>query len=477
MIVTRPNALPEREPNRSEAFSAAGREGGTGQGQRATPVPRTMEPRLQARFQQLVAEALHVSEGIAAGVRALPGEGKAFASTQAAWRFYNNQRVALEDLAEPLIACGSQALSGCGDRYGLLVHDWSRLAYKQHRCKPDRVVLKNKKDLGYDLETALLLSDRDGMPLAPMSLSLRAADGIHTTRCRHLEPLKGSPLDRLTHSLQFAEGLGLSKPLVHIVDREADSVAHYRQWDQQGLHFLVRADDQRVVRQAGQQRKLPEVVAQLIQQQAFSPCGQVEIAGQPGQQWVAETRVVLDRPARPKRGAGKNGARQKVPGPALELRLVVSQVRSAAGQRLAQWLLLTNLDESVDAATLALWYYWRWKIESYFKLLKSAGHQVEQWLQQSAAALARRLAVTAMACVLVWQLARSSQPQAGRVRQLLVRLSGRQMKRTKPFTEPALLAGLWVLLAMLEVLQHHTLEELQEAAELVMPGYCHPRRL
>lgn len=30
------------------------------------------------------------------------------------------------------------------------------------------------------------------------------------------------------------------KPLVHIIDREADSVGHLRQWDQVGCHWLVR---------------------------------------------------------------------------------------------------------------------------------------------------------------------------------------------------------------------------------------------
>jgi hypothetical protein len=59
-----------------------------------------------------------------------------------------------------------------------------------------------------------------------------------------------------------------------------------------------------------------------------------------------------------------------------------------------------------------------------------------------------------MACVGVWQLAADPSPPAAVARALLVRLSGRQMKRKRPFTEPALLAGLWVLLAMLDVLDH-----------------------
>jgi hypothetical protein len=449
----------QSQPRRSPGGEKAG----------SQPVPSQLEPRLQQRYRQLVAEHLHTSEELAAGIRALPAAGTAFASTQAAWRFFRNPRVGLADLAEPLIACGRQALKEGSDHYALVVYDWSRLSYKHHRNKRDRAVLKNRKDLGYELETALLISDQEGMPLAPLCQSLRSAQGLYTTRSTKGKR-SGTRLDRLTGSLQFVESLQLGKPVVHIMDREADSVGHYRQWQQQRMQFVVRADQQRVVKQEGQDRLLPEVVEQLARQGAFRSSGEVDWKGQKAQQFLAETRVVLDRPARPK-AKGKQGKRQSVPGEPIELRLVVSQVRSPQGQLWAEWLLLAHLPESVPASQIALWYYWRWKVESYFKLLKSAGHQLEQWLQQSAPAIARRLLVASMACVLVWQLARSPRPEAASLRPLLVRLSGRQMKRKKPFTEPALLAGLWVLLSMLEVLGHYSLEQLKEAAEFVLPGY------
>src|SRR5204862_823994 len=133
------------------------------------------------------------------------------------------------------------------------------------------------------------------------------------------------------------------------------------------------------------------------------------------------------------------------PGEPLSLRLIISQVRDGKGKVLAQWLLLSNLTQTVNAATIALWYYWRWRIESYHKLLKGAGQQIEQWQQETAAALARRLTVASMACVVVWHLARDQRPAAAELRSLLIRLSGRQMKRdanSRGFTEPALLAGL-----------------------------------
>lgn len=74
-----------------------------------------------------------------------------------------------------------------------------------------------------------------------------------------------------------------------------------------------------------------------------------------------------------------------------------------------------------------------------------------------------------MACVVVWQVARLEGVQGERWRALLIRLSGRQMKHKVPFTLPALLAGLWVLLAMTEVLQHYDLEEIQTLAATILP--------
>ena len=75
-----------------------------------------------------------------------------------------------------------------------------------------------------------------------------------------------------------------------------------------------------------------------------------------------------------------------------------------------------------------------------------------------------------MACVLIWQLARSPAPEAATLRSLLVRLSGRQMKWGVAFTEPALLAGLWVLLAMLELLEHYDLNELRRLGQFARPS-------
>jgi hypothetical protein len=206
--------------------------------------------------------------------------------------------------------------------------------------------------------------------------------------------------------------------------------------------------------------------------------------GKPAEQFLGETTIVLNRPARQHRVDRKTKRKKHkiIPGPAMTLRLVVAEVRDKNGKMLARWLLMSNLPSSVSASDIALWYYWRWRIESYHKLLKSAGEQVEQWQQETAVTLVRRLLVTAMSAVLVWHIARDDSPQSQQLRTTLVKLSGRQIKRTKNsrgFTEPALLAGLNVAIPMMIFLEQMSVEELKGAADELMPlirAVVHRRR-
>jgi hypothetical protein len=249
------------------------------------------------------------------------------------------------------------------------------------------------------------------------------------------------------------------------MDRESDSVGHYRQWDGQQQLFVVRAKGGRRVQWSGQSRSLNQIVQELEGTGAFAWSRPVEFKGRTAQQFVAETPVVLARAARPSR----KGRRASVPGAPLTLRLIVSQVRNPEGKLLATWLLLSNVPEQVPTRELALWYYWRWRIESFFKLLKSAGHQLEAWQQQTGQAVGRRLLVASMACVVVWQLARDPSPEAEQSRRLLVRLSGRQMKQGNAWTTTALLSGLWTLLAVLDLLEHEEISQIKSLLGSLAP--------
>jgi hypothetical protein len=413
----------------------------------------------------LVEAHQRVASKVAAGLAHLPNTSTAFAATQATWRFFNNERVALTALAQPLQHAGCEALKGDTQPCALLVHDWSKIDYAAHAAKPDLAQLTHANDIGYELATALLLSAADGSPLAPMELELTTADAVHSTRHKatrrgtdHLDQL----LDRMRESVRWNVG----RPLVHIVDREADSVGHYRKWHEAGFHFLVRGDD-RLVLWNGGECSLSAVAESLHARGAFGATGEVLYHGRPARQFVAPTEVVLHRPAKRRTAGGKQ---HEVRGQPLTLRLVVVRLRDERDVLLAEWLLLSNVPEPwACAGTLALWYYWRWRIESYHKLLKSHGQEMEHWQQESGKAIARRLLVAAMACVVVWGLERAEGAEACELKELVTRLSGRQMKTGCATTAPALLAGLHALLSMLDLLEHYDLQKLRRLVQTVLP--------
>lgn len=427
-----------------------------------------VDPRLERRYWKLVSEHSTALKPSAAGLRALPASSKAFASTQAMWRFLGNDQMPRSRLVEPLCSYARESLAAEQPEFVLMVHDWSQLEYRDHDDNHDRVGLSSDWNRGYELLTALMVSAQDGQPIAPVVQAIEASDGVHATYSDRLQPAQ-SHLDALRPMMRAAEKIAEATRCVHVIDREGNAVFYLRKWDKQKRLFLVRSDYSRLVRHDGKACNLRSLTRLLARRGAFRYVRDVRYQGRPATQEIAETTVVLDRPAYQQRPKYGKKPHIRIRGEPLQLRFVVSRVFDDKHRLLAEWYLLTNVPASVDDATVALWYYWRWRIESYFKLMKSAGLQLEDWQQTTAERILRRLLIGAMACVTVWRLADDPTPEAAEARALLVRLSGRQMKHQCPFTMPALLAGLWVLLAMLDALDHYTVTELRRAAALCFP--------
>jgi len=103
--------------------------------------------------------------------------------------------------------------------------------------------------------------------------------------------------------------------------------------------------------------------------------------------------------------------------------------------------------------------------------LKKAGQQLESWEQESAVAIIKRLQIANKACSVAWTLMRRDSPEAQEVKELLVRFSGRQMKRKGQITAPALMDGLCMLMSCLQILKNHSIEELNHMASIALPGF------
>lgn len=424
------------------------------------------DERLGKRWQTLVRSQMHVASPLAAGVKALPNATQSFAATQAAWRFYNNERVELSELIVPLRDYAREQISRSNAPFVLVAHDWCKLSFPGHDFRKDLGELSGKHDIGYELTTSLAINADNGAPLAPVEMHLKT--GLAFLSTRNPAPEAVMHTDQILPTMQASAHWKLGRPIVHMIDREADSVGHYRDWDAAGHKVLIRADDRQILWD-GQRVKLSDIRKEVCRQNAFKDAGPALYHGRRARLQVAEAAVILYRPAR----KSIRKKRVEVAGRPLPMRLIMTRVLDENGKVLAQWYLLSNVPaEWADAAKLARCYYWRWRIESYFKLLKSHGFQLEDWLQETGEAIARRLLVVSMAAVTVWHLMADDSPNAIEFKQILVRLSGRQMKRSRPATAPALLTGLWSLLAMLETLQQidiGALKNLMEKIKLPVP--------
>jgi hypothetical protein len=376
------------------------------------------------------------------------------AQAQATWRFLDNPRTTLPKLFAPLQALARNHLRQRQRDFVLLVHDWCFPHYYGHHSKTDQTVLSHAKDIGYEMATALLVDATTGCPIAPIEQRLLAKRAVHSSRLP-APPVSAFRIDEVLHSMRHARSLELGATLVHVIDQEGDSVAHLRDWDQDGHFFLVRAEGRPLVRHGGVNKPLAEVAAALARRDRLQYSREVLYEGKKAVQYVGEAEVVLARPAQRHRRRGqKKGKedRRRIPGKALRLRLVVAQVRSIEGEVLATWLLLTNLPVRVADMEVALWYQYRSRVESYHKLMQSAGMQLESWQQQTAGRIAKRLAVADMACALLWQAAQAEGQEGQRLRTVAMKLSGRQVKAAVGWTQPGLLLGLGLLVLIWRVL-------------------------
>ena len=393
-----------------------------------------------------------------AGVGSLLGDCQSFAYTQGAWRFFRNESVTLPILCEPLIEAALSGVSHC-ESYGLVVHDWSRLNYRKHESKQDKRQLSHKTDIGYELQSSLLVSDKTGLPIVPIAQNLVTKDKIYSSFEGEKAVLEtDNHLDELAQRVAKIESLGFKLPLVHIIDREADCVDIFRQWQGKGYHWLVRCRKNSTVCYDNKSVQVQDVAKQIETEYQ----GEITLKGAKCHLRVGEMRVSLTR-------ASKRSVSKKKPmkGEAISARLVVSRVLSddVIPKVLAEWYLLTNVPESVPCSQLALWYCWRWQIESFFKLLKTQGFGLENWQQATGDAVAKRLAVVCCACVTVWEIMQSTEAEP--LKMLLVRLSGRQMKHGVKVTDSALLVGLWQFLSALELLRSYQPEQLYEMAKML----------
>jgi len=193
---------------------------------------------------------MKIAENSVKGITTRLKESKiSLSAIQATWRFYNNERVDINELFERIRVESKNIIENIDNSFMLVAHDWSWLDFKNHKAKEDLIVRAKKgnaKQIGYDLHTSLLINPNNGNPLAPIAMNLQTNQEIYSSYSKDLD-ITLTHLQELSKRCKYidleAKEIDKDKAVVHIIDREADSVLFMRELQSKEALFLIRVKD------------------------------------------------------------------------------------------------------------------------------------------------------------------------------------------------------------------------------------------
>jgi hypothetical protein len=403
-----------------------------------------------------------IVQGQTSDTNATPGTGRAapWAHSMASFRLYNNESVTLPALYGAVKTALAELVPKTARVY--VAHDFSVVDYTKHNDKKDRVQVGNEAGMGYDLYAALVL-DESGQPLGPLVTELRNASG-----CLSSESAK--TLKFVDHYEQVERGIAAAskhlpgRECVHVMDREFDDVALQRFLDGSNGLYVIRAQHiRRIVRHAERAIPLEEAVRTIHRRRS----GEVEREGQRYERWVGETTVTFERPSW--RGR-KRGAKRRAGAP-IAVRIVVTELRGIGHKKHHEWVLLTNVEDPIENVVEA--YLARWRIERFFYLTK-VGLRLEQWRQETGEATARRLALTMLAAMAIYQLLVAKDEPSVRA---IATLGGWLGRKNDSLGPVVMMRGALILVAGLCAVAQHGVDGLVRMATEAGLGFAVPQNL
>ena len=323
-----------------------------------------------------------------------------WASTQAAYRLFNNPNASPQALLEPHIEATAQRMAACPGPV-LMLQDTVFFSYGTHpktRGLGPIGKSNNAWDRGLIMHNALALSTA-GVPLGLLSQNIWARKEVPEGEGyqEKIERLQCTPIEEkesakwLLALQETVERTPRDVTVITIADRESDFFEFLTQARALGANFLIRArTDRHLVPEDSE--GAASVLEALSSASALGTLT-VQIPGNGSRRArtahleVRSVRVALKAP--PRRG------KAKVSGSTDPITVTVigaTEQRPPAGMEAISWVLLTNraVPDFESAIEKIEWYGKRWSIETWHKVLKS-GCKVEDCLLEEAARLKRYL--------------------------------------------------------------------------------------
>lgn len=378
--------------------------------------------RLRTQCQQLIRALTHDAQELNFHAHALATGHIGFSETQVLLRNLTDDSVNPSAIAQTLLAQAcTEVENGC-DAYVLALRGKVAL------------VAEDSEDR-YALHGSVLLSDRSGMPLAAPNQLLATA-----TPTIAQDALKPSMAEM--RQLDWLQRQSFGKPMLHFLDG-MPSTQQMQDWQASDIQWLVRVQARVGVVDVASQ--VGSTLKKLADTLSFSSAQPVMYKGKAALQSTAEATVNL-------RDSAKNmvsDSTDYIPA----LRCVVNRiVEQHSGKLLVQWYLLGNVGTQATAQQIVQWHHWRLAAEPYFTLLKQDIDQLGGCGQPGDVNMLKRLLVAGQASTTVWRLQHAQDSWAEPARNLLLQLTGKQLRSERAVPGAIIFEGLCKLYVLLDAL-------------------------
>lgn len=336
--------------------------------------------------------------------------------TKAAYRFFQNDNVEYTDI----IKCHAQSTKrrAASDNVVLAIQDTTYFNYTNHPKTTglgllSRFTGKHKKDiltLGLYMHTTLAINT-DGLPLGLLDQKISSREILSKEKSELKKrshntalPIEDKESVRWLNSMEKTASIfsDQDKKIVTVADREADIYDLFALAERINTYYLVRASKNRKVNKTAIHSEISgDFLWDLMDDVAVS--GKIEInvprkGDEPKRKACCRVKYTKVSVLPPRHYKGK----KPISGSLAMYVIQVLETNPPSGVKEIEWVLCTNIPVKNynDSIEKVKWYCLRWRIEEYFKVIKS-GFNVEGCRLQSADRLVRYLAVVS---VVAWRV-------------------------------------------------------------------------
>ena len=354
---------------------------------------------------------VRITEQISANIgETIPNACEDWANTKAAYRFFSNPNVTESQILEGHFH--STARRSIDKKGPLLVlHDTTEVNYTQRKDEAfgsTRMLPQNPRSEGGRVSKAIcgvlmhssLVITPSGLPLGFAAKKFwnrkifKGIRKIHPGKNATRIPLEEKESFRWIDSLKNAtERLGNPDRLVHIGDREADIYEFFHEADRLRTNYLVRIKVDR--------KLAPKLLTlrQEIENSEIKGIGQINCTDKDG----SKIKVTLEIKFIKATIIPSDGIKRKRYGSRDVTVIQAKEISECKGDReQIDWRIITNLHvPDLESAVEKLhWYSLRWKIETFFKVLKS-GFNIDHSKIKSAESICKLMSIS---CIVAWRV-------------------------------------------------------------------------